>query len=97
MDRLVSGAWLEKELGAPDLRLLDCTVASEVLPQGGVNYRSGRPVWERRHIPGWRPTPRFPSSAENRTRRPGVTLSRGRRRSMDRDGQRQVGSPRQSV
>lgn len=27
MDRLVSTEWLEKELGAPDLRLLDCTVA----------------------------------------------------------------------
>jgi hypothetical protein len=25
MDRLVSGAWLEKQLGAPDLRILDCT------------------------------------------------------------------------
>lgn len=52
MDRLVSGAWLEKELGAPDLRVLHCTVASEVLPDGGVQYRSGRPLWERKDIPG---------------------------------------------
>src|ERR687896_495334 len=48
--RLGSGAWLEKELGAPDLRVLDCTVASEALPDGGLAYRSGRPAWERRHI-----------------------------------------------
>jgi thiosulfate/3-mercaptopyruvate sulfurtransferase len=52
MDRIVSTEWLEKELGAPDLRVLDCTVASEVLPEGGVRYRSGRELWERKHIPG---------------------------------------------
>jgi thiosulfate/3-mercaptopyruvate sulfurtransferase len=52
MDRLVSGEWLEKELGAPDLRVLHCTVASEVLPEGGVRYLSGRELWERKHIPG---------------------------------------------
>jgi len=52
MDRLVSGAWLEKELEAPDLRVLHCTVASEVRPDGGVQYGSGRPLWERKHIPG---------------------------------------------
>jgi thiosulfate/3-mercaptopyruvate sulfurtransferase len=51
MDRLVSGAWLAKELGAPNLRLLDCTVASEALPDGGLAYRTGRPAWERKHIP----------------------------------------------
>jgi thiosulfate/3-mercaptopyruvate sulfurtransferase len=52
MNRLVSTEWLEKELGAPDLRLLDCTVASKVRPDGGVDYRSGREGWERKHIPG---------------------------------------------
>ena len=52
MDRLVSGAWLEKELGAPDLRLFDCTVVMETLPDGGRDFRSGRPAWERKHIPG---------------------------------------------
>lgn len=52
MDRLVSGAWLEQELGAADLRILHCTVASEVLPEGGVRYGTGRPLWERKHIPG---------------------------------------------
>jgi thiosulfate/3-mercaptopyruvate sulfurtransferase len=52
MDRLVNGAWLEKELGAPDLRVLHCTIASEVLPEGGVRYRSGDELWARKHIPG---------------------------------------------
>jgi thiosulfate/3-mercaptopyruvate sulfurtransferase len=51
MDRLVSTEWLEKELGVPDLRVLDCTVASEVLPNGGISYRSGREGWERKHVP----------------------------------------------
>lgn len=52
MDRLVSGSWLEKELGAPDLCVLDCGVRMEAVPDGGLNYRSGRPAWERSHIPG---------------------------------------------
>jgi thiosulfate/3-mercaptopyruvate sulfurtransferase len=52
MERLVSGAWLEKELRAPDLRVLDCTVGSELLPDGGINFRTGREGWERQHIPG---------------------------------------------
>jgi hypothetical protein len=34
MDRLVPGAWLEKQLAAPELRILDCTVSRAVLPQG---------------------------------------------------------------
>lgn len=52
MDRLVPGAWLEKQLGAPDLRILDCTVSSELLPQGARGYRSGRAAWAQGHIPG---------------------------------------------
>jgi len=52
MDRLVSGAWLEKELGVPDLRVLDCSVAMEVLPDGSLSYRPGQPAWEGHHIPG---------------------------------------------
>ncbi|HKN38067.1 MAG TPA: rhodanese-like domain-containing protein, partial [Acidimicrobiia bacterium] len=52
MDRLVSGAWLEKELGVPDLRVLDCSVAMEVLPDGSRSYRPGQPAWEGHHIPG---------------------------------------------
>lgn len=52
MDRLVPGAWLEKQLGGPDLRILDCTVSREVLPQGARGYRSGRGAWAEGHIPG---------------------------------------------
>jgi hypothetical protein len=52
MGQLVSGAWLEKDLGAPDLRVLDCTVAMDVAGDGRRRYRSGRPEWERQHIPG---------------------------------------------
>lgn len=47
MDRLVPGAWLEKQLAAPDLRILDCTVSRVVLPQKalpatGVGEQPGR-------------------------------------------------------
>jgi thiosulfate/3-mercaptopyruvate sulfurtransferase len=52
MDRLVSGAWLERELGAPDLRVLDCTCGVEMLPEGGFKNRVGRSGWERTHILG---------------------------------------------
>jgi thiosulfate/3-mercaptopyruvate sulfurtransferase len=53
MDRLVSDAWLEKELKAPDLRILDCTVSFATLPDGRPGrYQSGRPAWEEGHIPG---------------------------------------------
>jgi thiosulfate/3-mercaptopyruvate sulfurtransferase len=52
MDQIVSGAWLEKELGAPDLRVLDCTVVMEVDPDGRRHYRPGGPDWEQSHIPG---------------------------------------------
>lgn len=51
MDRLVSTAWLEKELGAPDLRILDCTVKFEV-GDAGLQIDSGRAAWEEAHIPG---------------------------------------------
>ncbi len=52
MDPLVSGAWLEKELGAPDLRVLDCSVVMEVDTDGRRQYRPGGSDWERSHIPG---------------------------------------------
>lgn len=52
MDRLVPSAWLEKQLAAPDLRILDCTVSRVVLPQ----RRSRLPEWASSlvegHIPG---------------------------------------------
>jgi thiosulfate/3-mercaptopyruvate sulfurtransferase len=51
VDRLVSTAWLEKELGAPDLRILDCTVKFDV-SDAGVKIDSGHADWEAAHIPG---------------------------------------------
>jgi thiosulfate/3-mercaptopyruvate sulfurtransferase len=52
MDRLVSGGWLEKELGAFDLRVLDCSVVMEIDPDGCRHYRPGKQNWEQGHIPG---------------------------------------------
>lgn len=52
MDRLVSTEWLAKELGSPDLRVLDCTVALEFKEVGGFEIQGGRSGWERGHIPG---------------------------------------------
>jgi thiosulfate/3-mercaptopyruvate sulfurtransferase len=46
MESLVSTEWLEKELGAPDLRLID---ASFFLPGSG---RDARAEYEPEHIPG---------------------------------------------
>jgi thiosulfate/3-mercaptopyruvate sulfurtransferase len=51
MDRLVSTAWLAKELGAPDLRVVDCTVNFEV-DEDGLRIDSGLAAWEAGHIPG---------------------------------------------
>ncbi len=52
MDQLVDGAWLESQLGAPDLRVLECT--SYLVPAEGRPYDviSGRADWEAGHIPG---------------------------------------------
>lgn len=52
MDQLVSGDWLEKEIGAPDLRVLDCSVVMEVDRDGRRSYRPGGADWEQSHIPG---------------------------------------------
>jgi thiosulfate/3-mercaptopyruvate sulfurtransferase len=52
MLQLVSGEWLEKELGAPDLRVLDCSVVIEVGSDGHLHYRPGGPDWAQSHIPG---------------------------------------------
>lgn len=52
MDRLVSTSWLEKELGAPDLRVLDARVTFRFLDGGGFELGSGRSAWEESHIPG---------------------------------------------
>lgn len=52
MDRLVDGDWLQRELGAPDLRILDCSAVMQVVDGAAPTYVSGRARWERVHIPG---------------------------------------------
>jgi thiosulfate/3-mercaptopyruvate sulfurtransferase len=47
IEPLVESDWLEGQLGAPDLRILDCTV--KLGPDGAT---SGRADWEASHIPG---------------------------------------------
>ncbi len=49
---LVSTAWLEANLGHPDLRVLDATVHLHPLPGGDVRMVSGRADYDAGHIPG---------------------------------------------
>ena len=49
---LVETDWLEANLDAPDLRVLDCTVIITSDPAGGTHAESGRAQWEAAHIPG---------------------------------------------
>lgn len=50
---LVPTDWLEAELGAPDLRVLDCMVFLHPLPDGSNSRpESGRAAWAAGHIPG---------------------------------------------
>ena len=49
---LMDTGTLEQELGAPDLRVLDCTVFLQPRPEGGMEIHSGREHWEQGHIPG---------------------------------------------
>lgn len=49
---LIETAELEKQLGDPDLRILDCTVYLKPVEGGGVRPASGRDDWARAHIPG---------------------------------------------
>ena len=51
MDKLVQPGWLEENLAAPDLRILDCSVVFE-RPGGVLNIESGRERWDQEHIPG---------------------------------------------
>jgi thiosulfate/3-mercaptopyruvate sulfurtransferase len=48
---LVDTAWLETRLGAPGLRVLDCTTWMTPQPVGPSRIDSGRPDWARAHIP----------------------------------------------
>ncbi len=54
MDHLVSAGWLEKELGAPDLRVLDCTVGLTFNEDSGFEIQGGQAGWEQVHIPSSR-------------------------------------------
>jgi len=49
---LVETDWLEANLDAPDLRILDCTVFLTPDPAGGTLAESGRAQWEASHVPG---------------------------------------------
>ena len=49
---LVDADWLEQHLQDPDVRILDCTTYMTPQPVGPSLVRSGRPDWEREHIPG---------------------------------------------
>ena len=51
MDKLVQPGWLEENLAAPDMRILDCSVVFE-RPGGVLNIESGRERWRQEHIPG---------------------------------------------
>lgn len=49
---LVDTAWLAAQLGASDLRILDCSVVRRDNPDGTYAFVSGRPYWDQAHIPG---------------------------------------------
>ena len=49
---LVSTEWLAAQLGSPDVRIYDCTVIYGGGGEGGPEFPSGRPLYDKRHIPG---------------------------------------------
>ena len=51
MDSLVSAAWLQSQLGAEDLRVVECTVVFERI-DGVLTIESGLERWKSGHIPG---------------------------------------------
>ena len=51
MEQLIDPAWLEENLEAPDLRILDCMVVFERV-DGVLNVESGIGRWRSGHIPG---------------------------------------------
>lgn len=48
---LVTTDWLEQQLHEPDLRILDCSVSMEIADDG-YRFVSGRPEYDKAHIPG---------------------------------------------
>ncbi len=53
-DLLVTPEWLQPRLGRPGLAILECTATLQPQPVGPSRYVSGRPAFERDHIPGAR-------------------------------------------
>ena len=49
---LISTEELARRMGAPALRLFDCTTYLRPRPEGGYNVESGRANYEKGHIPG---------------------------------------------
>jgi len=49
---LVETSWLGDQLGAPDLRILDCSVVRKDNPDGSYGFAPGKENWEKGHIPG---------------------------------------------
>lgn len=49
---LVNAEWLKDHLNAPDVRVIDCTTHMSPQPIGPSIIKSGRPDYERVHIPG---------------------------------------------
>jgi thiosulfate/3-mercaptopyruvate sulfurtransferase len=49
---LISTDWLEAHLGAPQLRILDCSVVMRTAADGSYSFVGGRDEWQEAHIPG---------------------------------------------
>ncbi len=49
---LVETDWLARHLADPELRIFDCTTYLDPDPVAVYTVRSGRPEWEKGHIPG---------------------------------------------
>ena len=49
---LIETGWLADQLGAPDLRILDCSVVRKDNPDGSYGFASGKDNWAKGHIPG---------------------------------------------
>jgi thiosulfate/3-mercaptopyruvate sulfurtransferase len=48
---LVETAWLERHLGDPELRIIDCNVRMTPKPEGGYSIDKGLVDWQTAHIP----------------------------------------------
>ena len=49
---LISTEELARRMGAPGLRVFDCTTYLRPRPEGGYNAESGRANYDKGHIPG---------------------------------------------